>query len=450
MNPFVAGAQLLGNLAGLGQQFGALSNPRFDNGNFIAALTTSMGGDAGAAALSAGQMLFKAQLMRPEVMRDKIARGFPEDLVEYCTAKWQDYAKDPYYDKPFRERAFGANIIAWTIAVVDGLELLTGFGPPDEGDALRVGSQQFTGLARQLGSAVPDEGWQGEASRSYAARNTWLQGLALALADLDTKLADLVTGQAAQVTNIRLAFGVLKDLLALALAIELVFRTSGLTASALGLAIAACALGITAALAMLATLFAFSYAQVDQADALTTTYTEDAASAASTGVYASTQVAAAVSSRVGAVEARSVSLTAAPAIGAVSEGHRMRGSHPGEEEAPDTGVPVPAVVGLPALAQLRAWSGQPAPGISLASLVDQTSGQRQRVTGRPAAATESNLTDDAATAPTIAEVAEDGMHAPLRPVGAQELRWPDGKNSTTDGAPSSHESVLPASGSAIR
>ncbi|MEJ1938371.1 hypothetical protein WDZ92_49885, partial [Nostoc sp. NIES-2111] len=55
-----------------------------------------------------------------------------------------------------KKRGQGASIISWAITIVEGLELLTGFGPPYRGGTLGTGSKVFAILEEPLRSALPD------------------------------------------------------------------------------------------------------------------------------------------------------------------------------------------------------------------------------------------------------------------------------------------------------
>ena len=109
----------------------------------------------------------------------------------------------------------------WTITLVDVLELTTGFGPPTEGENLKAGSQKFTEIYDQLQSALPGEQWQGTASGAYADADKTLRDLAEEMAQLDLELAALVKGYGDVVTDTRLSLGILKDILVVALILEI-------------------------------------------------------------------------------------------------------------------------------------------------------------------------------------------------------------------------------------
>ena len=163
------------------------------------------------------------------------------------------------------------NILPWTASVVGYLELLTGFGPPYEGDGLKVGAELWSAFRDELVSAIPDEDWQGEASDAYAGQVAALQDIAQTLADLDGQLAEIVTNQAEWVTHIRLGFGILLNLLTAAIAIEVVLRIAlatvpGGPAWAMGWAIAASSLAMAAALGMLGALTGLSVENGKKAD----------------------------------------------------------------------------------------------------------------------------------------------------------------------------------------
>ena len=104
-------------------------------------------------------------------------------------------------------------------AVVDGLEPAVGFGPPCEGEDLKVGSGQFVALQDQLRSAIPNNNWQGSAAQDYAHAVETLQDDMQTLAEMDRKLAALVKDQAAWVSHMSLGFSLVKFLLAVAISV---------------------------------------------------------------------------------------------------------------------------------------------------------------------------------------------------------------------------------------
>lgn len=290
MDPFAAAAQLLGQLSGLGQQFAAIglgvtgfSGSGF-GGEFTAGTVTSMAGDTTAAA---GWAINLAKY-RQAVSTIHSKMPYDQHLVADFVEVWQGFHPAPNQNPPVpdlnaRERqhienykatAKAGSIIAWTMTVIDALELLAGFGPPDEGDALRAGSHQFSGLSTHLGMAVVDDGgWRGSASHTYTCHDIALHQRAIEVAELDTQLAAVINDQSAWVTHVRLGFGILKDLLALALIVELALRSAG---APVALIWAMAAAAIIAALAMLAALAYFSSAHAQQADDLMIRYARPA------------------------------------------------------------------------------------------------------------------------------------------------------------------------------
>jgi hypothetical protein len=270
MSIIVDAARLITNLGSLGSNFVGVDSPNFVgvdslncSGEYAAASATSMVGDLGGAAASAGRMMFPRAL-------ELNARG----LTGWARAS---AAKQPALTSE-------GSLILTTLSAVELLELTTGFGQPSEGADLRVGADQFTSVARQLESALPNDSWQGSASEAYAGRVTAMQDLAKTMAELDLELAEIVKNQAEWVTHVRLGLGILKDLLLAAFAIYwaimLTVPTPGNFATAKTFEIAVCVLGIAAAVGMLSTLIYFSVENRKKADALTAQYADVAAAAA--------------------------------------------------------------------------------------------------------------------------------------------------------------------------
>lgn len=308
MNPFVDAARLLAMLAGLGSQFGGPNGPQvnFGSGEYLASSVTSMGADAMGAGLMA-RHIAKVQYAKYLGRKAGISSGRIDKALNTAGEKLK-----------------GASIIMTTLAIVDVLELTTGFGPPDDGDELRASSQQFTTVHAQLRSAVPDEHWQGSASGAYADLDTALQNIAQTMADLDLELADLVKDQSEWVTHMRLGFGILKDLLIAAFFIELAIRTfvppPANLAAALTFAIAVCVTAMVAATGFLTTLLTFSILNGQKAQNLTTQYQELATAAKPrSGASVQTAVAAAVESTISSFETISSSTSDTPAMTEVSK-----------------------------------------------------------------------------------------------------------------------------------
>lgn len=113
------------------------------------------------------------------------------------------------------------SIIGVAMIVVALLEQTAGFGPPHAGTDFKAGSDQFAAIYDQLGSAFPDDGWQGPARAAYCGQNVaQLNGLR-SMADLDCQLAGVIKDQADVVTYVRWGFGILMVLLAIAYFYEL-------------------------------------------------------------------------------------------------------------------------------------------------------------------------------------------------------------------------------------
>ncbi|GBG39278.1 EspA/EspE family type VII secretion system effector [Mycobacterium montefiorense] len=277
MSIFADAARLLSNLANVGSQFIGLdanlmpsTSDSGAGGEYLAGSVTGMTGGLGSS-LSSGQIL--GGIFKPAdalATWDRNANLGSQDLR-------QKYSADMYYKPAHRlqvarngERTSNVkpagaavNILPWTASVIGYLELLLGFGPPNEGDDLEVGAQLWSTLRDELASAIPNEDWQGEASDTYAGQVAAVQDIAQTLAELDGQLAEIVVEQAEWVTHIRLGFGILLNLLTTAIVIEVALRIAlamvpGGPAWAMGWAILASSLAMAAALGMLGALTGLS------------------------------------------------------------------------------------------------------------------------------------------------------------------------------------------------
>jgi uncharacterized protein YukE len=341
MNVFVDAARLIINLGSLGEQFKGVGGSSF-GGEYLASSVTSMGADA----LSGGLVGYK--------MVQQYRLG--QNMTPAERAEMNNGMKD------------ATSLILKTLTVVDLAELLTGFGPPCAGEDFTAGSQQLTEISEQLKSALPDDDWQGSASEAYAQQVTALRAVAQAIAELDLQLADITKNQAEWVTHMRLGFGILKDLLMAAFAIELALKLSVPQPAGLALAqtfaTTVAFLGIAAASSFVLTLFYYAQENADKANELISKYQKLAPSAVSAdSTPAGTAVATATKSTVsdfGDVSRKladvssgvDVATTVRPDASAkqstpTGAGETSRGRHvleESDEKAPSNGTPTLAPV----------------------------------------------------------------------------------------------------------
>ncbi len=464
MSVFAQAAKIIGTLtglAGLGQQGAGLGLGLSGitggdlSAEYIAGSATSAGGDLGGIAAQLGK--------GPLVNRfDAYIKGDPIRNMKFTERmSGNRLASVENAKKGVKDIGKGVSIILWTITIVELLELTTGFGPPDEGGDLKVGSQQLNTLAAQLKSALPDETWQGSGSEAYADLDAALQNMATTMAQLDNQLAALVADQAEWVVHMRLAFGILKDVLFAAFVIEmLIFMIPpGGPLAAKIFAGTVCALGISAALSFLGVLLNYSITNGQKADALATRYTALAAGAVQQGSLAQATVATAEQSTVSSFDAISANMSGMSALSGMPAVASLTGAASGSEdqraplsaemsasETPADGTPdapetpdmtTPST--MPTLAQVSAMSGQTSKLSGQlsqhANLVNQAVGQMQQLAqmgrqgqGDAAPAEEAALaggvegagaTEGAGRAPI--EVAASGAQAAQQPSGARRV-----------------------------
>ncbi|UXA07114.1 hypothetical protein KXD96_02840 [Mycobacterium sp. SMC-2] len=409
-------ARLLVNLGSLGQNFTGVGSPGF-SGEYLAASVTSMSADG----LAGGAALAKL--------------GGLDGLTRIRFEGGSVKVPSPPGSKQSLKTA--GSLILWALTVVELMELTTGFGPPVEGDDLRNGSQQFSTLAAQLKSAIPDnDGWEGSASDAYAGLDTALQNLAQTMAELDLELAALVKDQAEWVTHMRLGFGILKDLLFACYLVELIIRFAPPPlgpAVSQGFAIAVSALGIAAAVGFLTTLTTYSVLNGKKADALAGEYSALATGTVQTGSPAKAKVTTAAESTVSSFDAVSGSMSGVsafselPTVAALARLTPTEGASAQDlatlsafsaDAAPTPVAETPAVT-PPTMAQVAQASAQAAKVSGQASqhmnLANQTVGQAQQLAqmgqqGQPAG--EDAPAEDAEAAGPAAG-AEGAERAPL-------------------------------------
>jgi uncharacterized protein YukE len=329
-----------------------------------------------------------------------------------------------------KEFGKAVSIISWTITTVQLLQLTTGFGTPYEGNSLKTGSQQFTTLAGQLKSALPDTGWEGDASQAYADLDTALQQAAQTMAELDSQLAALVKNQAEWVTHMQLAFGILNDVLTAALIIEMILTftvpapAGPIVAKAFAITVAT--LGISAAVSFLGTLLGYSIENGNKADALAASYSALVAKMTQSDSVAQAKVVVAgqSTSAVSGFEAISANLSAPSAMTVASP---PKTANDRAEQRPQRDVQAPAAPAaaasdyssaptgtMPTLVQTAAMSGQTT---NLSGRVSQPESLMKQARGQVRQIAQEDRQEEAA-APVHADEGAGGFGTERAPVGA--------------------------------
>ncbi|MDC8985602.1 EspA/EspE family type VII secretion system effector [Mycobacterium marinum] len=75
-------------------------------------------------------------------------------------------------------------------------------GDPEWGDRLKDSASMFDHLGGQIAALVPDGGWQGVAAQAYQAQNIGQSRHAELMVDLDRHVAELVSSQAQEVSDL--------------------------------------------------------------------------------------------------------------------------------------------------------------------------------------------------------------------------------------------------------
>ncbi|OBF02121.1 hypothetical protein A5730_23950 [Mycobacterium sp. ACS4054] len=400
MSIFAQATKIIGTLAGiagLGQQGAGLGLGLGDvtggsfSAEYIAGSATSSAGSIG----GIGANLAKAPLVN---RYDKFIRSASvEQKLKFNQRMSGNRVASPGATKEgIKDFGKSVSVILWTITIVELLELLTGFGPPDEGGDLENGSQQFAALAAQLKSALPEDGWQGEGADAYAELGAQLERIATTMAELDIDLATLVKEQAEWVVHMRFAFGLLKDALFVAFVIEMAMFMGVPPAGPLAAKIFAgtvCAIGIAAALGFLGNLVYWSIEYGNKAKALSDQYTALAAGTVQTGSTASAVVTTSEESSVSSFEAVSNSMSGMSALSQVpaAPASSTGASHRSEEERaqPAAGVsaaaaPVPGTAGTPATPEAPEATPPSTPTVTMPTVTQlaSMSGQASKLSGQ--------------------------------------------------------------------
>ena len=98
--------------------------------------------------------------------------------------------------------------------IIAGMKMTTGDGPPDPGLQFDQGRKGFDTAGRTLGSAGPDDRWDGTGARAYADQNTRQRVRTETMADADQAVLSVLVRESLQITARREALEAQSDLLA--------------------------------------------------------------------------------------------------------------------------------------------------------------------------------------------------------------------------------------------
>ncbi|MBY0442771.1 MAG: hypothetical protein K2Q25_11675 [Mycobacteriaceae bacterium] len=292
---YVEAAEILATLLAVGQQFAFADNSDFGNGENLASSMTSAGsglftGAAQYRAFAKSAAPKKVRFGEPQICEipecdeaERLARNAQLDeegsLRPLKPAPTKDeVAPLGIFDDP-------SAVILMALAVVQILELMTGFGPAHEGDALTAGADKFDALAQQWRAMCPDSSWHGSSAQAFSDRISEMCGSAQNMADLDHKLAIQVKNQADWVTHISLGFGILTNVLVAAyLYVQWLLYDPKNILFSLDFARLVAYFGIVIAIGMIVTLACRSGACAEKVDRLAREYEKLHVYADSTGV----------------------------------------------------------------------------------------------------------------------------------------------------------------------
>ncbi len=385
-------ANVIASLFGLGAAAASLAVDNLHpfeeseySGKFIAAKATGISGDT-FGALASGRQLYGYYQYRQRAIARLREAYHADRLEQQLDDERQDALK------------YEASPILIALSVVQGLEMLVGFGQPIDGSDFEIGSERFSVLAERLTAIFPKSRWEGTASEAYANENAELQHGAETMSGVDTELTDILNRQADWVENFRMAFGIDKDLLSLAHVLEVILKGSGRLGTAYIFACICAGLGVVAANAFLASLGVIADSHACEADNLTRKYLSVADGADRSGAQVRSAAAATEASVVSSFEATSAgsfSMTAAPeqAETANSRGRQLAAASAitSAKDAADAVAPAESPVPgmsavpltVPTLTQVTQWYGQAAKASAqasqYASMGSQAAGQVQQV-----------------------------------------------------------------------
>ncbi|WP_236055610.1 EspA/EspE family type VII secretion system effector [Mycobacterium sp. SM1] len=145
------------------------------------------------------------------------------DVAEWAKEVWEDaeaaLGGDPWGDLGLATDAFEGlrlfgvlgeaaeaaetPIIDAGLFAIETMTELCGSGEPDTGEKFGDGQARFNSVGEVLGSAFPDDSWEGTGSQAYVAQNTRQQDRARTMADADVSVKQILSCEAGQVRETR-------------------------------------------------------------------------------------------------------------------------------------------------------------------------------------------------------------------------------------------------------
>jgi hypothetical protein len=93
----------------------------------------------------------------------------------------------------------GSDLLDFGQLIIAGMKMTTGEGEPDIGVQFVRGHEGFDSAGHSLGSAVPDDRWDGTGARAYADQNTRQRVRAETMADADRAVHSVLVREALQI-----------------------------------------------------------------------------------------------------------------------------------------------------------------------------------------------------------------------------------------------------------
>jgi hypothetical protein len=220
-------------------------------------------------------------------------------------------------------------IIDVTMVAVVIVDLLNGFGPPENGSKFASGVDKLKVVDAKLELAVPDSrDWDGAAAKAYAEQNAALRALVAEMQELDNKMKTIVGNQGDQIFQAHRTLAILGFALVLSQGIALglyLIPVVGPEVSLLFQVVAALAAATTVTVQE-SLVLGNSFNHATDAEAVTADYISLGSRAELGGSFAKIKVAGADETKVGSFEEISNKLSAFSATPTVASLAGMAGT----------------------------------------------------------------------------------------------------------------------------
>jgi len=140
-------------------------------------------------------------------------RGLRKGVEWHACGSWQSRIGRCAVKRGDRASA-DTDLLDFGQLIIAGMKMTTGDGQPDPGLQFVQGREGFDAAGRTLGSAGPDDRWDGSGARAYADQNTRQRVRTETMADADRAVVAVLLRESLQIQDRRDALDTQSDLLA--------------------------------------------------------------------------------------------------------------------------------------------------------------------------------------------------------------------------------------------